>query len=311
MDWLNKYGLHKFGATESVNIIDSSKIQTYQTCPRQFMFEHILGWRFDRSRHDLIFGQAWHLAMEQMLKDYAEDKKYKKVEAAYAKFEELYRKYYTTETDMDLAPKNPGTALAMLHEYARTYSYDNFGVVHTEASGLTPISNERFVSFRLDAVIDLGKDKGLAILEHKTTKYLSSTWQEQWPNKFQINLYSHALEVQFNEPVYGIIVNGAVFRKSGGEFIRAVMRKSPDMKEFWIGQFNAWFDMIEADLERMQDSINKPTLEAFPLNGESCTKYNRACPYIDFCRVWANPLHHCEETPIGFIKEYWDPRREE
>ena len=47
-------------------------------------------------------------------------------------------------------------------------------------------------------------------------------------------------------------------------------------------------------------------LMCFPMNTESCTKYF-GCAYHDFCQAWPNPLQHCEEPPLGFKIEHWDP----
>ena len=37
------------------SIIDSSKMDDYDRCPRYFFYRHVLGWQLDIPAHDLVF----------------------------------------------------------------------------------------------------------------------------------------------------------------------------------------------------------------------------------------------------------------
>jgi len=63
----------KLGLLEVPDTYDtfrSSQLQTYQVCPRQYLYEHLLRWeedRADRSALHLSFGSAHHVAQETLL----------------------------------------------------------------------------------------------------------------------------------------------------------------------------------------------------------------------------------------------------
>ena len=48
------------------SVLDPSKIKTFKQCPRQFFYEHVLGWRSKEPNLHLVFGEAWHQALEHL-----------------------------------------------------------------------------------------------------------------------------------------------------------------------------------------------------------------------------------------------------
>jgi hypothetical protein len=76
--------------------IDSSKLQDYLMCPRYYFYSHILGWKGEEPNHDLVFGQAWHAAMQYLaIHGYSDED----VTEAFDKFLDVYRPYFSVETD--------------------------------------------------------------------------------------------------------------------------------------------------------------------------------------------------------------------
>ena len=64
---------------------------------------------------------------------------------------------------------------------------------------------------------------------------------------------------------------------------------------------------VDRDMDRLSDCREgDAVMMCFPLNPGSCTKY-WGCQYHDYCISWPNPLQRCEEPPLGFKIEYWDP----
>ena len=55
-----------FNVCPTLQTVDSTKINTFLDCPRQYFFTYVLGWRSDRPNNHLVFGQAWHEAMEHL-----------------------------------------------------------------------------------------------------------------------------------------------------------------------------------------------------------------------------------------------------
>jgi len=287
-------------------IHDASKIQTFLQCPRFYFYRYVLGWETEGSNINLVFGEAWHRAMEYLLLNgYSKEG----IAGAYKQFLEYYREFFDEETDLERQPKAPGNALEGLAGYVEEYQATDgdFDVLHTECAGAVMISDRDDLHFRLDAVV---KDRrGIFCLEHKTTSWSSSIWAAQWSTKFQIDLYTHVLYMMYPpEQVFGILVNGTIFRKNAVAFDRIPVKKSPAMMNEWMGNCLYILSLIEDNYHRLSKASPADYyLDAFHKNPENCTKYNRTCPYMDLCISWPNPLTRCEETPDYLTTVWWDP----
>jgi hypothetical protein len=292
-------------------IQDASKIQTYMACPREYFYTYVLGWRRVDPNSHLVFGEAWHAAMEQLLVGGYGDES---LIISQTKLEEIYRRSFSEITDQDRYPKVPGFAAEMLLKYVKNYSRDHheFETLYTETSGSVSIGPSRVVHFKTDSVLrgtsGFLKDK-IFSLEHKTLGTLNRQWQQQWSLKQQVGVYTHFLYCLYDPAsVYGIIINGAVFNKTKPDFIRLHVPKRADQMQTWLQNINFWYDAIERDFNRLAHASEAHALlVAFPMNSESCTKYF-GCPYFDFCLSWSNPLQHLDALPVGYEVSHWDPR---
>lgn len=306
-------------------IQDSTKAQCAMGCLRQYFFEYVLGWRPETPNNHLVFGASWHKAMEVLaLEGYSAES----VMKAYQEFLKEYRKTFPPETDELFWPKTPDNALIVLANYAQTYKdvdkYDE--VLHVEIGGRVNINETQYMYFKMDTICK-GK-RGYYSREHKTASsfYL---WEMQWPLSMQIGTYSHVLHCLFpQEEVVGVQMNGAAFKKSKKgwdqilnnqrltvqppfEFLRSDMPRNRGQMNTWLWTAQYWLDQIEQNFLWLEDcSPDEPILTAFPMNGTNCTKYN-GCQWQDFCNHWQNPLARCEEPPLGYIVEHWDPTAEE
>lgn len=305
--------------TELWNIIDPSKLNTFQTCERKFFFQYVLGWQLDATNKHFVFGTAWHLAMEYLRLHGISQRN---VEPAYQLFLEYYRNYFSEITDMDMAPKNPGNARIALEEYVDTYINrdSDLETLYTEVFASVPIDGSgRIMSGRLDAIIR-HPDYGIIGIDFKTGSRLSQMWQRQWKTSLQMSFYYHVLNLAFMlDDVYGIWVDGMFFYKRKQKDaatlnipVRVPVRKNNAMHQAWLSDVNHLFDMLEWNFEGLaQTSTSDPVMSCFPRRTSSCTMYNNICPYHDFCTAWANPLKHAAEPPLGFHVEHWDPRNDE
>lgn len=294
----------------SWEILDSTKITAFMTCPRMFFYEYVLGWRPADARHDLEFGEAWHKAMEHILENgYGAASRHE----AMNKFLLHYRKAFSPETDDIYYPKSPGFAQLALDNYCVRYNDDfaRFQVLYTEVAGAVPIDNNKEIHFRMDAILR-EEGRGIYALEHKTTKMTGRMWEDQWPLAIQLGTYVHALYCLYDrDEVWGAVVNGAVFLKKGPDFVRLPIRKTEDMMNEWLFTVQHWADLLEYEFQRLEHASDSGSImECFPMNPTNCTKY-RGCPYLDFCQTWANPLQHIDQPPLGYHIEWWDPRDRE
>ncbi len=307
------------------SIIDSSKLDDFITCPRKYFYAHLLGWRMDLPAHDLWFGSCWHLAREHQLLYGYDD-----VQGAYNKFIGEYRKRFPPDTDSLYIPKVPTAVLNALMKFAEERSNDLIenrvvelnGRKMTEMSGKVPISDTRFLHYRMDSILQRVSDGKYFSWDHKSTgaKYITGRqWSEQFHLSIQNGTYTHCLYCLFPiEEVLGVefcgtgfeyLSRGSANRPAG--FYATLQRvpafKTPDQMNVWLWNVNDLVDRVEYEMDRLShcqegDSV----MMAFPLNPKSCTAY-KGCPYHDYCLSWSNPIQQCYEPPLGFRQEFWNP----
>jgi len=288
------------------SIHDASKISCFISCPRRYFYRYVLGWENADPNVHLVFGEAWHKAMEILLqKGYNAEG----IAEGYTKAEEHYRQYFPEISDDIRYPKTPVSILASLQSYAAYYVHDNFKVYYTEIAGTVPLTEDGSmkVSFRLDGICE--DNNGIWCIEHKTGSRLDSSWEWKWALSMQIGVYTHVLHMLFDPSlVYGVRINGAIFKKSGTEFIRVPIRKTPTAVNDWYWNVVHWMEMIKWEFERLQECKDSDTvMRCFPkANIDACTQYF-GCKYRDFCISWQNPLQKIGIIPVGFKEEWWNP----
>lgn len=47
-----------------VSLFDNSRISSFKSCPRMYLFEHVYHWRPEEKSVALTFGTAWHAAQD-------------------------------------------------------------------------------------------------------------------------------------------------------------------------------------------------------------------------------------------------------
>ncbi len=290
------------------DVLDSSKIQQFQDCPRGFFYRYILGWTSEEESVHLAFGRAWHDAMEHI---YQNGSTPQVAAEAYEKFVATYRKSFPNEmTDGERAPKNPATAFNALGKYIGAFRGTEMEVLFTEVAAAVPIREDRVIHAKCDAIVRV--DGSIWSHEHKTSGRNSASWRDQWNIKLQIDTYSHLLFSAFpGEHIEGVMINGAIFTKSkGAEFLRIPVRKRPEDMMSYLWEVNHWVDQIEWNMSELaRTTPDDPVMPCFPKNGESCSKFG--CKYPGLCGSWSNPLKNMHRMPPGYVVEYWDPRKRE
>ena len=310
-------------AVESWDIDDGSKLTCFLTCPRQYFFEYILGWRPETPSNHLVFGTSWHIAMEALLLGQSPAE-------AYQLFLADYRKTFGPETDDLYTPKIPKHAEIVLLTYAAHYADDvkKFEVLNTEIAGSVAVAEDRKLHFRMDSICRWIESQRLFSLEHKTGSR-SYNWEYQWPLSMQVGVYTHVLYCLHDpELVDGVLFNATFFNKSirpwasllAGdpnkykppfEFLRLPMYRNSNQMQQWLWNATFWLDQLEWQWQLLAECHESDQLmTCFPQNPTACSKYF-GCDYRDFCSAWRNPLQRCAEPPLGFIIEHWNPMEEE
>ena len=297
-------------------IRDSSKLDTYQECPRKYFFEHILGWRSESPAHDLYFGESWHKAREwQLIRGYED------IEGAYTAFISYYRLKFPPETDELYCPKDPmavGFALNKFRDERMSDLTEN-ELLLTETSGTVPVAENRFLHYRMDSVLREKEEGRVFSWDHKSAKKFSRQWSEKFFLSIQNGTYTHCLYCMYPiEEVLGVEFCGTAFEflKRGSKarppgyhinFLRVPAFKNSDQMNVWLWTVNDLLDDIDRDMNRLMDcSEGDQVMQAFPQRTTSCTNY-WGCIFHDYCMSWPNPLQRCYEPPLGFKIEFWDP----
>jgi hypothetical protein len=292
----------------SHKIVDSTKLQTYMECPRSYFYEYILGWRPEVPNIHLEFGKAWHLAMEHLILHGYEAES---IRDAHIAFLIHYRKFFPEMMDLDNAPKDPNNALRALVGYALEYKDDNFKPIYTEISGTVPLTDKHILHFRMDSILET--EGSIRSREHKTGSTVSRQWTDQWSLSIQTFVYNHVLCCLYPpERVWGVEINGTFFQKKENKYLRVPARRNLDMMQASYWNVVHVMHQLDFDMNLLfnEASDSDAVMMCFAMNPTNCTKYF-GCRYHDFCLAWPNPLRRCEEVPLGFKTEYWDPSLED
>ena len=292
------------------DILDSSKLTTYMDCPRKYFWEYMLSWRSDAPNNHLIFGTAWHDAMEHLLNNGYEDEN---VFDAFELFLKSYREHFPESSDELYSPKTPTNALRALGLYCEQYQRDRheFETLYTEIAGTVPINEDQVLHFRMDSICRDTQGR-IFSLEHKTGSRNSRFWTDQWALGIQAGTYTHVMNCLYDPAtVWGVRINGTFFAKRNITFARVPVRKTLDHMKSWLWNVAWWADQIRWQQDLLAKcSAGDQVMTAFPMQPGNCTKYF-GCAYHDFCQAWPNPLTHADDLPPGYIIDRWDPSERE
>jgi hypothetical protein len=309
---------------QSMEKTDASKLDDFITCHRLYFYLHVLGWKPMTPNNHLVFGTAVHLALEHLLLNgYGNSS----VMVAYDLFLKEYRKSFDPDTDEMYWPKTPDNFFIVLAMYAEKYKrdLDQFKVLYTEISGSIAITDQDSLFFRMDSILENKETGKKQSLEHKTGSY-TYLWQDQWPISFQVGTYTHVLYCLYGpEDISGIEMNAMFFFKgkkawqqmNAGtkltvkepyDFMRFLIHKGPSQMQMWLWNITYWYDQIQWHYDLLKEAkVGDDILMAFPMIPKGCIRYGRVCEFYDYCLAWKNPLQRCNEAPLGFRIEYWDP----
>lgn len=291
-------------------IVDASKMTEFLACPRKYFYRHVLGWKSTAPNNHLIFGHAWHKAMEHLLLT-----KFQDVEGAVMLFMADYRATFPPGTDELFNPKTPAKADEAIRFYAQKFKDEakEWEVLYTEIAGTVMITSEHVMHFRMDTILRDVRNNLKFSLDHKTGSRKGRTWTDKWALGVATGLYTHVLYCLYpREEVKGLMYRGTFFyKKNPPEFEDVPCWKTLNQMQVWLWNTVYWYNLMRTQYELLsQATIDDEVLMAFPINPESCTQYF-GCPYHDFCTAWHNPLTRCQEPPMGFEVVFWNPEDEE
>lgn len=293
------------------NVIDSSKLDTYTSCPRKFFYTYVLGWQSERPNVHLIFGSALHKAIEIFKLDgYSLESIDKAMEA----FKDIYYREFSPITDLERAPKNPQNAEVALTEYIAQYAIEDSDTEVLEVEKCYPvlINESRVLWGKVDSINR--NSKGQVFTDDvKTSSRKDAWWYDQWELRFQFYTYLHILYSRygFNE-VKGLRVDGFIMRKKDNELLRHWVNKNPDQMEDWLWEVNEVYERLERDFLLLSRTKKEDkVMSAFPRHRNACISYMQLCPFHSICGAYRNPTQFEHLVPSGMQVKFWDPRVDE
>ncbi len=288
------------------DIIDSTKLTTYMQCPRKFFYQYVLGWKSAYPNNHLVFGSAWHMAMEWLLNHPGD------IGGANLAFLKYYREHFPLDTDDLFTPKTPQNAVDSISAYNDRFEREaeREEMLYTEVGGLVLVSEDHTMVFKCDAIL---RDKATGSIygrDFKTSERKYRNWGDHYTMSMQMLTYLHALHCLYSDQDnLRMVVRGAWFyKKSPTEFADHTIDKTLDQMGAWLERVNTWIERLKIDMELLTyETTDGMPMAAFPQNDTACFNFGQQCAFFDFCNAWASPLARCEQVPIGFKQEYWNP----
>jgi CRISPR/Cas system-associated exonuclease Cas4 (RecB family) len=302
-----------------VSILDSSKIATFQKCPRLFLFQYLLGWQSRYTNHHLAFGSAFHEAQE-VLWSAVPNVTVDVVKNAVARFEESFDELTNFDDSAFWKAKTRENGAVAIVEYAFRYKEDfkNYEVLLVEKSGQVPTSEEMdMIVVKIDTIVRDNRDGLVYVVEHKTA---GQRPVDIWDVRLQINAYYHALNACYGpKEVGGVIVDVAIIYKPGtpagrkridltgtsNGFERFLVVKDGLTMMDGLDTINEWITKIKTSYAMLEVTQDPHT---FPKCGEACYSYGSRCAFYDICSSAINPLELT--IPSDLVIREWNPLEE-
>lgn len=256
--------------------IDNTALTVYQTCPREYNFSMVQHRRGDGRSPALVFGSAWHKALEIHYKtngdaravmdgvidsweghDYADD--YRTLNRVMLDYEKYVAKYGIPS-----------------EEPAPTVGWPDEPLIEIAST----ISTEELVhpwTVRIDRFVDID---GLVYVEdHKTTSRLDKNYFKQFPLSQQMKGYTYAGQKLLpGRKVVGVRINLSHVLTGATEFHRQLVTFSPSEIEEWVENTNNWMTRLATD-------YTLPAGAAFPghYGDNGCSRKFGMCGYHPVC----------------------------
>jgi hypothetical protein len=311
-------------------LYDNTRISSYKSCPRAFYYAHERDWRKEGTATALIFGGAWHNAMDVLWEQMGNGTLLSDsnvVDLAYEAFVAKWLKEGLPAPDQmgpdEIAyysPRTPMVAKEMLYGYLEArrefFADPTFKLISIEQPFAVPLDPEDTTLWyvgRLDKVFEL---KGnIHVGEHKTsTAYrvngpFRNDFLDSWSPNSQVDGYLYALRSLYGKKAKSVWIDAALVHKkvhNGFRFI-PVDRQYAQL-DAWLWSAHCWIDQIEGNKEVLRlnrDREPNRYLDAFPQNTGACGNYG-GCSYRDLCKTLPNPEKE-KVPPLGYKEEHWSP----
>lgn len=320
---------------------DNTRVSTYRSCPRKFFFRHVLDLTREGDRIELIFGQAWHEAMNVVWNYLSTGAPPAHVvKEAWKAFLKLWLEKDLPEPNTDnyqnivdkWPVKNPYVALEMLESYVaqRGTFIKGCTEVECEKPFAVPLGmsvfmpetvddygqvipaheEEVFYIGRLDKAV-YHREQGRLIVEHKTTGWYAkeggfrSDYLESFSPNSQVDGYLFAGNSLYNPGPREIWVDAALTHKTVHDKFKFIpINRQFAQLDNWLAETKEWVQRIVTDTVKYEQDDGTKPMVAFPKDTGSCHTFS-GCSYRDICKYISDPRR--VGIPAGFRVERWEP----
>lgn len=285
-------------------VVDSTLIASFRSCPRKFELEYLNHWKPKDPSVHLHAGAAYARGLEVARKEF-----YVKGETAEnslaAGLHALTVAYGDFECPEDSA-KSCTRMLGALEFYFDRYplgsddavphkfSDDQYGI---EFSFAEPIDitnpetgNPVLYCGRMDMIVDYAG--GVFGEDDKTTSALGASWSRQWDLRSQFTGYCWGA-ARAGIPLQGFLVRGVSILKTKYDTLQALTYRPQ-----W--QIDRWYEQLLRDVTRMKTMWEEGYWD-YSLD-HACIEYS-GCPFRQVCLA-QNPQPWLE---TGFERRVWNP----
>lgn len=286
------------------DIIDSSMLATFKSCPQKFKKEYIDNWKAKEVSVHLHAGASFARGLEVARRAYYEQEltSENSVALGLRALLEAYGDYQCPADSAKSAERMAGAFEFYFQHYALNHE-DAFpillpggkrGIEYSFAEPLplnNPVTgNPILYTGRMDAIVHFAG--GSFICDEKTTTQLGATWSRQWDLRAQFTGYAWGCE-RGGIKVDGAIIRGVAIRKTGFDTQQAITYRP----EWQVGR---WYTEL---LEWTRDIITCWEMDRWRYNlDHSCADYG-GCQFRLACQsqdelAWIEP---------HFEKRIWNP----
>lgn len=307
--------------------IDYSSLSTYQSCPREFLFQYVMHLRPAGKSIHLVFGACWHYGLEVTYKILMDNPNLSPIDCTVSSikaFNALWKldgEPFWKNEDL-IFPKSPGHAANMYKEY-----WDRFLTADTKRRKIIAVESPFTIDLsvyekglpnyigRLDLVLSKD-DTGIEIIDHKTAKALYKTTPQSYEMSFQSDGYLTAGRIYYDK-IPSITYRIALCQKAKIDFPPITVNKRSASIEHFLVNLIYYIKQIKQNLLLLAEDIEECStrtdiLKSFPrCPGYACTTFSSTCAYYDLCRLRNNPLLWAVKAPQGFHFKEWDPEEHE
>jgi hypothetical protein len=288
---------------------DSTSLKALKECPYKYFLSIICGLESKAPKDPLVFGIAFHRAMQ--IYHYKKAEGLSHDDALEAALDAGIQAYVDREGNLYYAKKKERGFYALLR--AIVWHLDHFndcGYKPDSAKTITLANGKpaaelsfRFKLFELDGIEiwlaghfdHLVEYNGqYFVKDYKTAASLGETFFKQFDPNTQMSLYIVGGKVVLDKPVAGAIVDGIQCAVHFNRFQRGFIMKSQEALNEFIEDTKFWIEMAKL----------YATSGHYPKNEESCDKFG-GCQFREACKTPPSLRENLFKSQ--FVQRVWDP----